>query len=193
MKKLIVSSLATAVVSLAAYGQGTVSMLNINTAAGVNAPVYDGLTTTIKLAGANYQAGLFAGTTSTSLTYIGNATPFLTAGGAGYFNGGTTVLTGHAPGSTVWLQVVAWDATLKGTTTGATWANALADDPAGSKDVWGMSKPFSVVPADPNSSPPGTPTPLVGLTSFTLSVPEPSTFALAGLGMAAMLVLRRRK
>jgi len=40
----------------------------------------------------------------------------------------------------------------------------------------------------------GTPPALQGMPSFSIYViPEPSTFALAGLGLAAMLVLRRRK
>jgi len=194
MKKLIVSSLATAVVSLAAYGQGTVSMLNINAAAGVNAPVYDGVATTVKLAGANYQAGLYAGLSSTSLSYVGNSTPFLSAGGAGYFNGGTTVLSTIAPGTSAFVQVWAWDTTLGGTTTGATLAQAQAAFLTGGKtDVVGWSDIIPIVPANPNSSPPGTPTALVGLTSFELQVPEPSTMALAGLGAAALLIFRRRK
>jgi hypothetical protein len=192
MKKLIVTTLAS-LAAVAVFGQGQVAFVNLNGAAGVNAPVLDGLNTTLRLAGANYQAGLFAGSTSTSLAYIGNATPFLTAGGAGYFNGGATTLAGIPGGSTVWLQVVAWDATLKGTATGASWAQATAFDAAGANDVWGMSKVFSVVAADPTTSPPQTPSALVGLQSFALSVPEPSTFALMGLGAAALMIFRRRK
>ena len=93
MKKLIVTTLAS-LATVVAFAQGTINFVNLNGGAGVNAPVFDGLNTTVRLAGANYQAGLYAGATSTSLTYIGNATPFLTGGGAGYFNGGTTTLAG---------------------------------------------------------------------------------------------------
>ena len=46
----------------------------------------------------------------------------------------------------------------------------------------------------PNIQPPPTPTSLAGLyPGFTQIVPEPSTFALAGLGFAALLLFRRRK
>lgn len=192
MKKLIVTTLAS-LATVVAFAQGTINFVNLNGGAGVNAPVFDGLNTTLRLAGATYQAGLFAGATSTSLTYIGNATPFLTAGGAGYFNGGTTTLAGIPGASVVFLQVVAWDATLKGTTTGATWAQAAAFDAAGANDVWGRSGIFSVTTGDPNAVPPGLPANLVGMQSFRLSVPEPSTFALAGLGAAALMIFRRRK
>jgi hypothetical protein len=49
----------------------------------------------------------------------------------------------------------------------------------------------------PQISPPPTPTPLAGLyPGFTVNpgiIPEPSTFALAGLGIASLLLFRRRK
>jgi hypothetical protein len=51
--------------------------------------------------------------------------------------------------------------------------------------------------ADPSVSPPPTTPSLVDMPSIVLSgaapVPEPSTFALAGLGAAALLIFRRRK
>jgi len=49
---------------------------------------------------------------------------------------------------------------------------------------------------DYTSSPPGTSTPFAGLGDKDLvmtPIPEPSTFALAGLGAAALLIFRRRK
>lgn len=53
---------------------------------------------------------------------------------------------------------------------------------------------FQVTLGNPNATPPDNPATMTGLTSFELSipVPEPSTLALAGLGSAAMLVMRRR-
>jgi hypothetical protein len=189
MKKLIVTTLAS-LATLAAFGQGQIAFVNLNAAAGVNAPVFDGVNTTVKLTGANFQAGLYAGTTSANVAYIGNSTPFFTGGGAGYFSGGTVTLTGIAGGATAWLQVWAWDTTLGGTVTGATLAQAIA---SGKPDVYGKSTPFSVVAADPTTSPPQTPSALVGLQSFSFIVPEPSTFALAGLGAAALMIFRRRK
>jgi len=189
MKKLIVTTLAS-FATLAAFAQGQVNFVNVSGSPPLNAPIFDGLNTTVKLAGANYQAGLYAGPTSTSLAYVGNSTAFLTGGGAGYFNGGTTTLTGIAGGATAWLSVWAWDATLGGTTAGATLTQAIA---SGKPDVYGFSAPFSVVTGNPAGSPPTTPAVMVGLTSFTMVVPEPSTFALAGLGAAALMIFRRRK
>jgi len=46
----------------------------------------------------------------------------------------------------------------------------------------------------PNIQPPPTPTTLAGLyPGFSVAVPEPSTFALVGLGAASLLLFRRRK
>jgi len=188
MKKLIITTLAT-VASVAAFAQGQINFVNLSGSPALNAPVYDGVNTTQKLAGANYQAGLYYGSSSTSLAYDNNSTPFLTGGGAGYFNGGTTTLTGIAGGALAWLQVYAWDTTLGGTATGATLAQAMASS---QPDVWGSSGVFSVTTGNPAASPPGTPAVMVGLTSFHL-IPEPSTFALAGLGAAALMIFRRRK
>ncbi len=96
MKTTIAEILGMALFVGGAYAQGTVNFVNLNAAAGVNAPVYLPDYTT-KLTGPAWMAGLSAGTTSTSLAYIGNATPFLTGAGAGYFNGGTTTLAGFLP------------------------------------------------------------------------------------------------
>lgn len=42
------------------------------------------------------------------------------------------------------------------------------------------------------ASPPGTPTQYWNEAGFTVVIPEPSTFALAGLGAAALMIFRRR-
>jgi len=186
MKTTIVEILGMVLFVGGACAQGQVNFVNLNAAAGVNAPVYLPDYTS-KLTGPAWMAGLFAGSTSTSLTYIGNATPFLTGGGAGYFSGGTTTLAGIPGGTLAWLQVAVWDSSLNGTTTGATWPQAMAF--AG---LWGMSGLFSVVVSDPTTSPPQTPAPLVGLQPFAL-MPEPSALSLAGLGLAGLLLFRRRK
>lgn len=64
----------------------------------------------------------------------------------------------------------------------------------------GFSAPFTIDTGDPTTVPPGTAAGITGAGQFTgLNalptggvIPEPSTFALAGLGVAALLVLRRR-
>ena len=178
MKKLIATTLAS-VVALGVFAQGQISFKNLNSSPAINAPVHlsDGTTT---LSGAQYMAGLFAGTTAGNMTQVaGVAVPFLTGAGAGFFSGGAVTLPGIPGGSPAFFQVVAWN-----TTAGATFTAAQAAGNAGTANAWGQSTVFSITPGDPNATPPGTPAFLVGLTSFSLNpgavVPEPSSLALAG-------------
>lgn len=182
MKKTILTTLLSIVAIGLAYGQGQVNFANVG--AGLNAPVFQGDGTT-RLAGAQYQLELLAGTSAGSLTARA-ATGFLTGGGAGYVNGGVLTLTGIPGGTTAFIQVRAWN-----TAAGATYAAAFA---SGQPNAWGESSVFSVTTGNPAGSPPTTPAILVGLTSFNLNpIPEPSTFVLAGLGIASLLLFRRRK
>jgi len=186
MKKLIATTLAT-VASLAAFGQGTINFANLNGTA-VNAPVTlsDGTT---KLAGAQYMAALLAGPSAGNLTQIAT-TPFVSSG---YFLGGTQVVPGVPGGSTALVAIEVWN-----TTAGSTFAAAQS---SGQQNAWAMmvgattTTPLSVKLGDPNATPPGTPAALVGLgaTKLNGTIPEPSTFALAGLGAAALMFFRRRK
>jgi len=58
----------------------------------------------------------------------------------------------------------------------------------------GQSAVFSNPLGNPQATPPGTPTDFTSMPAVILTaVPEPSTFALAGLGAAALLIFRRRK
>jgi len=58
-----------------------------------------------------------------------------------------------------------------------------------SSSVRGHSAAFSITPAQLGTAPG-----LGGMPSFqVIGVPEPSTFALAGLGLASLLIFRRRK
>jgi hypothetical protein len=114
--------------------------------------------------------------------------PFRTgpAAAAGLWQTSTdaAVIPGAAEATVATLQVRAWD-NQGGTIT--TWAAAVT---AGTS--MGQSALFNSAPLGGISPPPN----LVGLLSFNLTgtaVPEPSTFALAGLGAVAMLAFRRRK
>ena len=199
MKKLIATTLTTALVGAAAFAQGTLNFVNLNAASGVNAQISlsDGTT---KLSGSQWTVALLAGPSAGSLAQIAT-TGIL---GSGYFNGGTAAVPTVAGGAAAFVQIDVWDTTLGGTTTGATDAQAKAYWLAGHGNVWGAShfdygtdtgSPFSVVTGNPSANPPGLPANLVGLVPFSLAapVPEPSTFALAGLGAAALMIFRRRK
>ena len=201
MKNLIAVILALGLAGGSAYSQGTVAFVNLSGSGGLNAPVFwiDGTT---RLAGANLQAGLMAGPTSTSLALIATA-PFLTGGGAGYFNGGSVTIPAVAGGATAYLDVTVWDTTLGGTTTGATSTQALVYALAGHLGVFGVTGydyttgafiPFPLTTGDPTASPPTPPATLplqsVGLVWI---VPEPSALSLACLGLAALMLRGGRR
>jgi PEP-CTERM motif len=150
-------------------------------------------------------AGLYAGTSSTALfLYNPNngANPLLNnasagAGVAGPFavqlnaatsSGGPSILgitSGTAiTASTPWMQVRVWDSAF------ATYALALGKSYTGETPLFQMNPGPGVIyplcaPASGNSSWVDGP--------ILLSAPEPSTFALAGLGAAALMIFRRRK
>jgi len=178
MKRIAILATCLLASILVSHAQGTVNFFNVG--AGVNAPIFnsDGVT---KLAGAQFMAELLAGPIGGSLAPVGAATTFLTGANAGYFAGGVVSVPGVAGGSPAQFQVRAWD-----TTVGATYAAVLA---AGRG--YGSSTIFQTATGGAGS-PPSSPTALVGLTSFSLVVPEPSTIALGIIGGLALL-LRRRK
>jgi len=94
-------------------------------------------------------------------------------------------------GSTVVVGLAAWN------TAATSWANMLATQDANTRaGVLAFLQPT----ANYNAQPAPTPSPLnmdsagtdLVMTALT-SIPEPGTFALAGLGAAALLIFRRRK
>jgi hypothetical protein len=91
----------------------------------------------------------------------------------------------HTPAT---FQVRAW---WGGGTQITSWDQALISNNPLSR--FGASPLFQLdVVADPNTSPPETPSDLIGWQSFSL-VPEPSTIALAGLAAMALMLRRRRE
>lgn len=136
--------------------------------------------------GAGFSATAYYSTDSGATWNIvaGSTSPFFgtdgdLGSGAGFFYGGTPVVP-VAPGP-IQLYVSV--------------ANTLPIGTFGIGELTGQSAPFSIITADTSS-----PTqPNFGSTTyapFTVGgavIPEPSTFALAGLGLAGLLIFRRRK
>jgi hypothetical protein len=178
-----------------ALGQASFWMYNGDPS--VDAPVFDSEGT--PLDGGDYLAELWGGSMSNSLSptltfYTGQRVmvPFTYGPGyflddyAGRFGEDDLAVFDVPPGGWAWLEVRAWDARL-----GSNYEEVVALGIGG----YGESPLFYARGSVPGLSPPALPAPLLGLQSFSLRpiVPEPSTFALAGLGAAALLVFRRRK
>jgi hypothetical protein len=180
MKKIILAILGVAA-TFATFGQGTITIANLNGSQVVPILLPDG--TTAK--GANYSVEVFSGDGAVK---IGNT---LIVKSSGLFNGGAQSITGVAPGSIATLTIRAWD-----NTTGADYVSATLKGNATFK----TSASGGDVDGDP-STPPAVPGAMVngkadGFQGIQLQgpqiVPEPSTIALGALGVAALL-LRRRK
>lgn len=195
MKKVVLI-LASVLVGLSAYAQGTVAFQNRDTANNVNAPIYDLTVGGTKLEGTAFMAQLYAGaagTAESALKAVGDAVDFRTGAAAGYVNVGSAAsraIDGVAFGANAAVQIRAWSAA-----GGATYEAALAKAASDASIHVGMSKVLTIATA---ASALNTPSPLAGLESFAITsqaspiIPEPSTLALAALGAAALLIRRRQ-
>jgi len=202
MKKLLLTLTVVAATALTMYGQGRVSFNNsvsgniitITTdasqaAAGQGAPG--------AVLGATYSIQLLwapQGTYATQAAFLaavlgsGPAVSFLgttgdAASNAGLFAGGATPNPSGTsmPVATYTMQARAWY-------NNGQYATYDAAFTAGANA--GFSAFFNLTPTVAPTPAPAT----TGLQSFVVQVvPEPSTFALAGLGAAALLLFRRRK
>jgi len=176
------------------HGQGSVNFANY--ASDVNAPVTFGQTSNVGgvngisgvTVGSEFTAALMYsldnGATYTLLTSAasGNAagypTPFLGTDGngtsAGYFvaSPATVTIPGYSSGPVSFI-VQAYH--------GASYAAA---------DWKGQSASFTVPSLATGLATPGD---MVGMQGFIVTVPEPSIFALAGLGAAGLMAFRRKK
>jgi len=131
-------------------------------------------------------AQLWAGTAAGSLTLQGTFAP---AGAAGFPDGrflnSAVTLTGIGSGVNAFFQIQIWQ------TSAGSYNNALTG-----QNLWyGISPVFTATtgsfaptPLDASAGWPAGP-----ITLSANTIPEPSTFALAGLGVASLLLFRRRK
>lgn len=220
MKKLLVVSLLTAVTATV-FGQGAITWNN-NFTGNFRAPIYNvdptnpgtektgqsafgtPTGTTVYngglLQGTGYTVGFFAGPSAGSLSLLGTTTlrtAATEAMPAGLFaSGGTVTVAGVLPGQSALFQFRVWD-NKGGTVTDWGQASALWMTQAGyAAGMSALVTSAGLGGIDPNSGAPLATPNTTGWTSFQLTaapIPEPSTFALAGLAGAALLIFRRRK
>ena len=198
-------TLALAILGLAAcattYGQGVIQFNNYQSTsyqqmkygssgfgAQNNAPVTSG-TVEVQLfwaLGSFATQGAFDGAKVAGVTTFIN--PTFTFNGGGYYGGPNQTLTGWTAGQSVTFQVLGWETS--GPNGGATFAASKITGTSGlwqevaaaNANVNGI-QPSSNPAKFFNAGPPG----------MILTVPEPSIFALSGLGAAALMLIRRKK
>jgi MYXO-CTERM domain-containing protein len=170
MKKLIIA-LTALLVSVAAYGQGQFGFNNRSTADGIDAKftLPDGTSTA--LAGDAYSVQVLAGPQGGAMAVVGT-TSFRTGAAAGYVVGITPSVPGLTEGQTASVALRFWQ--------GAAGTGTLLGEKAGYSVVVHEAPNLPVLLA-------------LGTSPIVIPVPEPSTFALAALGLGALLAIRRRK
>lgn len=208
MKKIIVLTLVGAA-SFGAFGQGLMNLGNQLGAtvfrAPISGPVSGNPTLEIHgqgtgslyfpqgstsyagasfLAGSGFSFSLYAGTSDATLALVpGSVKPFNTGGAAGFVTTSAVTIPGIDAGLTCRFQIRAWD-----NASGATYELATirgASEIVTSGQLGGVNAQGTLFPINPDST---------GWTAFNIHViPEPSTFVLAGLGAAALVIFRRRK
>ena len=182
MNKLFLTVVLTVLIASTGWSQGTVHFANSVTFATPadrlvrnpdNTPATGSLTTDPP----TLVVQLYYGANAGSLTAHTASPARLRPGSTGLWLGGPRTLSGFAPGTTLTLEVRAWDMR-----TGATWEAA---------GIRGQSGTFTyTIPLDPLSPPAAYF--MEGMRGFTL-VPEPSVIGLGLIGVGALFMLRRRK
>ena len=175
MKKAILA-LAALVATAASYGQGTVQFNNRLPASGIDAKVLDGVTG-LGVSDPSFKAQIYAGLEGisiSSLTPVFPPTNFRTGFAAGYVNPIDLTIPGIAPGARATIVLRVYN--------GPTFESST---------VFGTSALITITLGGVGT-PPGPGAELIGLTSFVINFPEPSTVTL-GLLRAAILLWRWRR
>jgi len=116
-------------------------------------------------------------------TVTGNtAVDFTTATGGA--SGSTFVATNSPSSGTITVFVIGWS---------AAFANPVAAAAAGGVVGWSAAFTYTIGQAGGAVAQPFTTAPNAMVAFGVVPVPEPTTFALAGLGAATLLIFRRRK
>jgi hypothetical protein len=175
-RALIASILGIAASVVTSYGQGTVAFNNYFTFGSAGAQIFESpamtpIGTGLYNISLYYQLGTVASPVATG-TLIATTLSGSGGTGAGYYDGSNVLIPNYpsAGGAAITFQVVATGIGAKLGWTGTSVALPLGNIATG-------------------PTPPGN----LDIPSFNVIIPEPSTFALAGLGAAAMLIFRRRK
>jgi hypothetical protein len=211
MKKLV-GILAISALAASAFAQGTVGFAN-NSAGLIRQWTSSSDSTLISVPVGGAQVQLLTAPAGTAFTSLGSLTgtgfaanyttlaAFLGANpgwteisktgigpAAGRFNGGNVTLqTAVAGGANAEYVIIGWT------------GSYASYDAAYAANAWMGSGPMlTTTTGNPGGTPPTTATLLsatfTGMTLAPISViPEPTTFALAGLGAAALMIFRRRK
>ena len=148
-------------------------------------------------------ASLFGGATSDSLS-LQTTTTFGTVDFGGFVNQANVTLAGLAAGTPAFFRIDVYDS--RNSSAADAWS--MLDRYAGTSGLFqatpvaAVYAPIYLTGAPVNSTlPSGTAVPLdyaaypgyAGLIEVYATVPEPGIFALAGLGLASLLIFRRRK
>jgi hypothetical protein len=205
MKQKILSAMLITGLATCAFGQGVVLDNTVNSGnvtATSNGLIFEKIgASTVLFDGANYNLGitLLGGSSVGTLAPIVTDTPATdplgyTGSGPGQFvaeNDATYNIPGVGAGGTAVLEIQFWvydGPTATGTY--STYAQAVAGlDPV-------AQVTFNQTTGGPGTTPPSPASLLTLLPSVTLTaapVPDPTTFAIAGLGIASLLAVRRRK
>jgi len=213
MKKLLTIAALMGVASLS-YGQGTVNFAagaSPATRIATNSAI-GGASTGI-ISGGGYYFALFVAPTSVGTSWgssssmdptlsgfsLVNGGEYATNSNAGRFTGVSPVtVNGYATSASGEFVVVGWSANIAG----ASWSSFLNwyhGSTGGQNTGWlGHSLVADAVQLGGGAIPAGNifganTGQVAGFTLGMVTVPEPTTFALAGLGAAALVIFRRRK
>lgn len=193
MKKVLITSILS-LTAVVAFGQGTVFFANDS---GTLTSPPDRLirfqSTGLPATGTNIQVQLYFGAAASAesaLVPVTSAPARLRAATTTipgtWSAGGDRTLGNFGFGTAVTLQVRAWDINF-GSTYEAAFANPANTGLIGKSGLFTYQIPAT--PANPFSD-----FIMANFQTFTVAaIPEPSTFALAGLGAAALVIFRRRK
>jgi hypothetical protein len=204
MKKLIVIPM-TMLACAGAYAQGQLAYANnSSTKVMLNPTPANAGSATVATSTSGVEVELFyqidnggaAPTGITSSGALGNwegtqITGISTIPGGGIFSGPVLNLSDIAGGATVWIDIVGWN--------GSAQSLGAALAPGSATSLFGSSAVFAQVTANPNGTPPTTPSKLTdaapgAFNGLTLNpIPEPTTMALGALGAVSLLAFRRKK